>query len=132
MPASKAISFVFAGVVVAGVVACGERSAGVVTVPTTNASESATSMAGELIGTLGGDGNSCFWVDTGSGKVTVLWPRGYTALRDPLRLLDASGDEVAREGQTISIAGGVTGEGIASCGTAGTWLGARPHIVESR
>ncbi|HET9852253.1 MAG TPA: hypothetical protein VFP56_07080 [Candidatus Limnocylindrales bacterium] len=54
--------------------------------------------------------------------VEVLWPFGYSAVRDlegAMTLRDASGKEIAREGETILMGGGLGANGVwAAC--AGT------------
>ena len=105
-----------------------------VSLPTRNASESATSMAASLEGTLEGDAaTGCVWVAGDSQeeqRVTVRWPRGYSVEFTPLRLFDAAGQEVAREGQHIQVAGGFINEGdLADCpSTSGVFHGSRPEI----
>lgn len=60
----------------------------------------------------------------GGGRevVEVLWPFGYSATRDrsgKATLRDGSGDEIAQEGETITMGGGRDGDGawIACAGT---------------
>ncbi len=46
-------------------------------------------------------GHACFWVQTASdGVVSLVWPEGYVARDDPLRVEDDTGQVVARVGDT--------------------------------
>lgn len=48
------------------------------------------------------------WLDSGKDRhLAIIWPHGYGARFDPLELIDAHGDVVAREGDTIIVAGGL-------------------------
>ncbi len=55
----------------------------------------------------------------GRGQLAdVLWPYGYSAIRDGtgIVLRDASGNEIARQGETITMAGGFGADGVwAAC-----------------
>lgn len=71
-------------------------------------------------GTLQGDAHSkCLWLGDASpddplavkGRVTVVWPHGYSALFDPVRLVGPDGRVVARQGDRLKLGGG---EGIAA------------------
>jgi hypothetical protein len=50
----------------------------------------------------------------------VLWPFGYSAVRDlqgAITLRDASGKDIAREGETILMVGGLGANGVwSACG----------------
>lgn len=61
-------------------------------------------------GTLGGKthaGMGCFWLASSSGSRTALvWPYGFTAQTDPLRLLGGDGQLVAAPGDRVELGGG--------------------------
>jgi hypothetical protein len=63
-----------------------------------------------LIGTLGGGthpGGACFWFEgEGSSRVAIVWPYGFTARRDPLRLIGGDGRVLARRGDHVELGGG--------------------------
>jgi len=60
-----------------------------------------------LRGTLGGDAQlegGCTWLDTNSGeRVQVLYPEGYEATADPVRLVGPDGAEIAGAGDLVEI-----------------------------
>lgn len=65
------------------------------------------------------------------GRVVVVWPDGYSALRhgDGAVVINQAGDEVARTGESFSLAGGAIGGGSGHCDSIGTWVangGPRP------
>lgn len=72
-----------------------------------------------LVGTVRGEvsgGKACFWVESAEGHATaLLWPEGYRVERGPLRVLDADGAEVVREGVRHEFGGGSAPEGYAPC-----------------
>lgn len=76
--------------------------------------------------------------DEGSlnGRRTVpVWPFGYTAEADPLRIYDQDGDLVAEEGDRIRMGGGFVGAEFLDnpelCGATGAWImSSRPEVVE--
>ena len=50
----------------------------------------------------------CLWIRSAKGRrVPVLWPAGYHARIDPLELLNASGQIVARAGDHLVLGGGI-------------------------
>jgi hypothetical protein len=61
-------------------------------------------------GTLGGKtdrGVGCFWLASSGGSRTALvWPFGFTAQTDPLRLLGGDGQVVAQSGDRVELGGG--------------------------
>ena len=61
-----------------------------------------------LVGTLmAGEGTACVQlVAPGQSAVALLWPSGFTAKANPLRIYNPQGSEVAAEGDTVT-AGGV-------------------------
>ncbi len=69
-----------------------------------------------------------------SGRTVPVWPFGYTAESDPLRIYDHDGVLVAQEGDVIQMGGGfveyVTDREL--CGAAGAWImSSRPVVVDS-
>jgi hypothetical protein len=67
------------------------------------------------VGRLGGtvvDDRACFWIEpTASGGVDVvrtalIWPHGFRAVDDPLRLLTPDRQSVARIGDLVELGGG--------------------------
>lgn len=62
----------------------------------------------ELEGVLAVDDRSCVYLDTDAGDVVPVWPAGYRASLDHnrLRLLDADGADVARDGDRVRLGGG--------------------------
>ncbi len=53
----------------------------------------------------------------GVAPVGLVWPPGYSASFDPLRVYDETGVEVASEGMPITLAGGIIAEPNAYCQT---------------
>lgn len=51
-------------------------------------------------------GLACFWIAEGSDRTVLLWPSGYKAEDDPLRILSHSGRVIGRVGDQISLGGG--------------------------
>ena len=72
--------------------------------------------------------------DAGSnGRTVPVWPFGYTAASNPLRIYDQDGVLVAREGDVIQMGGGfveyVTDQEL--CGASGAWImSSRPVVIE--
>ncbi|HSK97454.1 MAG TPA: hypothetical protein VK891_12620 [Euzebyales bacterium] len=106
-------------------------SASEVTPHTPAASEPAPSEAPpsapdgtSLTGVLGGDAQlegGCVWLETDEGRVEPLWPTGYTATTDPGRLLDPPGEQVAEEGDRITITGGPAQDVATICQVGEVW-----------
>ena len=70
----------------------------------------------------------------GSSRIVPVWPFGYTAESNPLRIYDQAGELLAEEGDTIQMGGGfvenVTDQEL--CGSGGAWImSSPPAIVES-
>jgi hypothetical protein len=66
-------------------------------------------MTALLSGTLRADETGCPFIETGSGKVTPVWPQGYTAARvgnGDIVVSDPSGQVVARIGDHVRFGGG--------------------------
>jgi hypothetical protein len=68
-------------------------------------------MTALVRGTLESDGK-CFWLGAVHGypgpkmHKYILWPYGYTARSNPLRVLDESGRVLARVGDQVNLGGG--------------------------
>jgi hypothetical protein len=91
-------------------------------------------LANLSFGKLATDG-TCFWiappVPTASNPMLpIVWPLGYTARSNPLRILDSHGTVVASPGQRISSGGFVAKSGIGKSYTGPTqcFLG-RPNAT---
>jgi len=68
----------------------------------------------------------------GRGRIVPVWPFGYTAESNPLRIYDQDGELVAEEGDVIQMGGGfvehVTENEL--CGAGGAWImSSHPEIV---
>ena len=64
---------------------------------------------------------ACFWINEGTDRFILLWPRGYVAENDPLRVLNQSRDVVGKVGQEVSLGGGAAPigngtPGLEACG----------------
>jgi hypothetical protein len=69
----------------------------------------------------------------GSARIVPVWPFGYTAESDPLRIYDHNGELVAEEGDTIQMGGGyveyVTDQEL--CGAGGAWImSSHPQVID--
>jgi len=55
------------------------------------------------------DGDGCVYGDGSDGRVTVVWPLGYTVRGNSTTfdILDADGEVAASSGATLAIGGGV-------------------------
>lgn len=82
--------------------------------PTTENPEG-TGLEAPLGGRLEGDADTgCVWLvsreyeaDVPGGRVATVWPRGFTALWDPLRLMRSTGEVAAVEGDVVRTGGGL-------------------------
>ena len=76
------------------------------------------------------DGN-CVYVDAGEQRMGLVWPFGYWAESDPLRVHDADGRIVAREGDVLRAGGGqVPRAGDDACGAGNVWvMNGAPEVV---
>jgi hypothetical protein len=83
-------------------------------------------MAGLIVGTIHGtvnpDRTACFRIAEDPHLLPMVWPRGYSASADPLRVIDGHGKTVAVDGQHVSLGGGTadldTSQVILGCGQA--------------
>lgn len=73
----------------------------------------------------------CVYGEAGAERIGLIWPFGYYATSDPLRVLDNDGRLVAREGDLIeSGGGGGPRQGPQVCGTSDVWImNGRPTVV---
>jgi hypothetical protein len=86
-----------------------------------------------MVATLVGDpelDGGCVWLRQGGVDLSVLWPPGYAAEFNPARVIDASGNVVAQEGDQVELTGSFAADPTAyephRC-TVGSelWLAAR-------
>jgi hypothetical protein len=83
------------------------------TLPTSPSSHQGIGMNALLTGKLmgrseAGQGRACLWIGSGSDRAVLLWPSGYVAVDDPLRVLDRSKHVVGQVGAKVSLGGGGT------------------------
>lgn len=80
------------------------------------------SLSGRLEGQVGEGETACLWIDSSAGRRVLVWPAGYRAAADPLRVLDPDGRTVVTVGDQVTSAGGVQirppadTEALAACG----------------
>ena len=57
---------------------------------------------------LAGDADrECVWAEAANGtRIAIVWPKGFRAAFDPVRLIDGEGDVVASEGDLLGLGGG--------------------------
>ena len=61
-------------------------------------------------------GSPCIQVKpVGQPAVGLLWPPGYTASTNPIRVYDPHGVEVAAEGDTVTLSGGIINSPSSFC-----------------
>ena len=61
-------------------------------------------------------GKACFWFERDSGYLlSVVWPVGSSVVTEPLRVVDPSGKELARVGDTDLVLGGSASEELNGC-----------------
>lgn len=89
-------------------------------------------VGGRLQGSPHIDGG-CVWLEDAGSRFAVLWPPGYSARFDPLRLVNERGDVIAREGDLIRSGGGNYIEPMERCGVAGDHVLRlqEPKVVDS-
>jgi hypothetical protein len=86
-----------------------EHAGSSVIIPTSDWQPGDDSMTALLSGTLRADETGCSFVDNDFGKVTLVWPQGYTAARvgnGDIVVSAPSGQVVARTGDHVSLGGG--------------------------
>lgn len=63
-------------------------------------------LSGVLVGASSADA-CCVWLATATGVLTpVVWPAGFSANFNPIEILDAMGNTVARGGDRVVLGGG--------------------------
>jgi hypothetical protein len=63
-------------------------------------------------GRLAGDEqNGCVWLVGSDGRLTVIWPQGFSVRWEPLRVYRPHGELLARKGDLIQMGGGRLGTG---------------------
>lgn len=73
------------------------------------------------------------WIEDKNGRYAVLWPKGYYALFNPLRIFNGSGRELWRQGQLQDVGGGFNDYKIervpAACrkGSLAWWMAPLPR-----
>lgn len=112
------------------------RSSETASGPTTPGDASAVAATETLTGVLGGDPElegGCVWLETGDGRrVEVVWPEGYRAAVDPVRLRDATGDVVAAEGDVVTVEGAPARERVSTCQIGEIWTASAIEAPASR
>jgi hypothetical protein len=89
-------------------------------------------MTGHLVGGLSPDGGevACMWLEDQTGRrVDVIWPDGWDQAFHPLRLLDDSGQIVAREGDVLTVSGPADGVGDSMCSPGAIFVAEQVEIV---
>jgi hypothetical protein len=112
------------------------RSSATAVGPTMPGDASAAAATETLTGVLGGDPDlegGCVWLETGDGRrVEVVWPEGYRASVEPVRLRDATGDVVAAEGDAVTVEGAPAREGVSTCQIGEIWTASAIDAPASR
>ena len=71
--------------------------------------------SGALAGQSTGGGTADLWiVDSAGRRIDVIWPAGFHARPNPIRLVDAQGQDVANAGSSLRLTGGYVPEGAFS------------------
>lgn len=66
-------------------------------------------------------GRACFWFVAVNGtEVSIVWPAGWTARSDPLRMLNGAGEVIATTGDVGLSFSGSFREGRAGCSGPGS------------
>lgn len=113
-----------------GGAACGKSSQLAVAAMSPRSSDPLGLLArntGILQGQANSDGTACFWLGTGSNRAVIIWPHGFTARDNPLRLVNGEGREEVRVGEWITLGGGYLPEDQSSAvrgcsGSYRVWL----------
>jgi hypothetical protein len=119
--------------VVLGLDACGGRLNGAESTPSTgtrlaiatdpqaSTAEMAGLVTGTIQGTVNGDGTACFRIAE-DPQLPMVWPKGYFAEANPLRVMGGNGNTVAVDGHQVKLGGGTAdlnkSEVILGCGEA--------------
>src|SRR6266849_6400063 len=82
----------------------------------------ASLIGGTIRGTVNSDRTACFRIVEDPHQVPMIWPAGYSASIDPLRVVDGLGKTIAVDGQHVMLPGGVTdfatSRAVVGCGEA--------------
>jgi hypothetical protein len=62
-------------------------------------------LGGRLEGQANHDGRACFWVASEQDRTCQIWPAGYSARANPLRIIDDRGRVLIRAGDNSQAAG---------------------------
>ena len=88
-------------------------------------------LGGRLEGQANHDGTACFWVASEQDRTYLIWPAGYSARANPLRIIDDRGRVLIRasdNSQAAPLGGGLgpydpAGRSIVGCPTSHlTWI----------
>jgi len=82
-------------------------------------------LGGRLEGQANNDGTACFWMGTEQDRLYLIWPAGYSARANPLRIIDDRGRVLALVGdygQADGLGGGrvpddAAGRSLVGCPT---------------
>jgi hypothetical protein len=79
-------------------------------------------IVGTIRGTVNSDRTACFRIAEDPHQLPMIWPAGYSASTDPLRVVDGLGKTVAIDGQHVRLPGGTsdfaTSRTVLGCGEA--------------
>ncbi len=50
---------------------------------------------------------ACFWIGSGADRQAIVWPHGFSAADDPLRIVGPDGQDLAAVGSAVELGGGV-------------------------
>lgn len=78
----------------------------------------------QVTGTLGGDPTlegGCVWLETGAGRVEIVWPEGYEASADPVQLVGPDGAVTAEEGDEVTVLGREDPDRMSVCQVGPIW-----------
>lgn len=95
--------------------------------------QSGAALPGVLRGDVGIDGG-CVWIDTEASepRVAILWPRGYSARFDPVRVYGPDGQLLARGGDRVTLGGGGDSRPMSRCGLDGAPVFTAHGFAEGR
>jgi hypothetical protein len=63
--------------------------------------------SGTIAGGPRAGGHYCVWLTSRGITIPVIWPPGYQARLNPLEILSPAGTVIAREGDTLTVGGGL-------------------------
>ena len=67
----------------------------------------------------GRSSDGCVWLEMNGSQFGALWPQGYSATFDPVRVYDQAGQLVATEGEQLWAGGGFASGHTAPCEGSG-------------